>query len=124
MTELDLILTRQSTRPSVLLPFHLVWFGRLSKRQGSIAIQRRLIVKNSEKGSTLSGQTVRLTKRGQRQLEPILISKKTDAPSLFAYLLQRDGHVTDEPFYIYADTPLALSWGYSHPICDGVQLNT
>jgi hypothetical protein len=116
MTELKMTLTRQNTRPSVLLPFHLVWFGRLSKRQGSIAFQKRLIVKNTQKGSALSGQQVCLSKRGLRQLDPILISKKTDAPSLFAYLLERDGHVTSEPFYIYADTPLALYWGYSHPI--------
>jgi hypothetical protein len=39
-----IFLTRQSTRPSVLLPFHLMWFGGLSKRQGAIALQKGLIV--------------------------------------------------------------------------------
>lgn len=111
MYDQAIFLTRQSTRPSVLLPFHLMWFGRLSKKQGAIALRRKLIVPSTSKKSAINGRTVRLTNRGRRGLESILVSEESKVPRVFAHLLKEWGHVTEEPFYVYADTPLLESFG-------------
>jgi len=103
----EILLTRKSTRPSVILPFHLMWFGRLSKRQGLMALQKGLIISTLESVSMQSERMVRLTKRGRRGLDPFLISANSDAPFLFAALLQEKGYVSDDPFFVYEKLPLA-----------------
>ena len=106
-----IFLSRKSMRPSVLLLFHLMWFGRLSKRQGAIALQKGLIVAlGSSNKSSRSRRTVQLTRRGRRGLEDILVSEESNIPRVFAHLLSESGHVTEDPFYIYANTPLLESW--------------
>jgi hypothetical protein len=106
-----IFLTRKSLRPSVVLPFHLVWFGRLSKKQGTIALEKGLIVAlRSSSKSERSGRTVQMTKRGRRGIEDILGSEESNIPRVFAHLLSKSGHVTEDPFYIYANAPLLESW--------------
>ena len=110
MYDQGIFLTKRSTRASVLLPFHLVWYGRLSKKQGVVALGKRLIVPSTPKKSSISGRTVRLTNRGRRGLEDFLTSEGSNVPRVFAHLLKEWGHVTEEPFYVYADTPLIETW--------------
>jgi hypothetical protein len=105
-----IFLTRQSTRPSVLLPFHLMWFGGLSKRQGAIALQKGLIVPGLLNKSARSGRTVRLTSRGRRGLGDILVPEEPNIPRVFAQLLKEWGHVTEDHFYISEKTPLLETW--------------
>lgn len=113
MTDPIVFLTRQKTRPSVLLPFHLVWFGRLSKRQGASALRRRLIAVHGSSNPANPGRTVQLTKRGRRNVEVFLNMEDANALRVFAYLLEKFGHVTDERAYLYYKRPLKETWEYT-----------
>ncbi len=110
MSDQTIYLSRQSTRPSVLLPFHLMWYGRLSKKQGAIALQRGLIVARPSRDSALPDRIVHLTRRGRSGLKFILRSKEPNLPRVYAHLLEEWGHVTEERFYAYADTPMVEYW--------------
>ncbi|WP_037230335.1 hypothetical protein [Roseobacter sp. GAI101] len=88
MTDLILSLTRQNTRPRVLLPFHLIWFGYLSKRQGAIALRKRLIVLHRSSDPANLGRATQLTRRGRREVEVILNLEEANAPRVFAYMLE------------------------------------
>lgn len=111
MSDLKISLTRQATRPGLLLPFHLIWFGRLSKVQGKIALQKGLIVPSSPNKPACSGHAMHLTSRALRALGDIFDPQEPDTPRYFAYLLREAGLITEDPFYIYANTPLDEAWG-------------
>lgn len=110
MCDRTMFLTRQGARPAVLLPFHLAWFGGLSKRQGEIALRKGLIVPGPLNRSAPSGQRVRLSSRGRRGLEEILISDEPALPIVFAQLLKEWGLVTEDHFYLSEKTPLLEIW--------------
>ncbi|MFG6592632.1 hypothetical protein [Sulfitobacter sp. 1A12157] len=110
MTEPIILLTRQNARSSLVLPFHLVWFGRLSKRQGAIALRKRLIVLQNVSGLATPVRTAQLTRRGRREVEVLLNMESADAPRVFAYLLEKFGHVTEERAYVYNKAPMADTW--------------
>jgi hypothetical protein len=84
---------------------------QIVKKQGAIALEKGLIVAlRSSSKSERSGRTVQMTKRGRRGIEDILGSEESDIPRVFAHLLSKSGHVTEDPFYIYANAPFLESW--------------
>jgi hypothetical protein len=110
VTEPIISLTRQNARSSLVLPFHLIWFGRLSKRQGAIALRKRLIVLQGVSGLATPVRTAQLTRRGRREVAVLLNLEPADTPRVFAHLLEKFGYVTDERAYVYNKAPLAETW--------------
>lgn len=73
-------------------------------------MRKGLIVPDPSKNSIGSGRTVYLTSRARRGLDDILNFKEPNTLRFFAYLLTECGYVTEDPFYLYANTPLQRSW--------------
>ncbi len=110
MDDTYLKLGPRGMRPALLLPFHLVWFGRLSCEQGKIATRKGLISSKTPLNQQQLPKITYLTKHGKKMLRNLGTIENISTYRVYAYLIEAQGFVTEEPGYIYWKPPLSEKW--------------
>lgn len=105
-------LTARGLRANQVLPFLLIWYGWLSREQGTIAKKNKLVVVRNQSPAEASRELVHLTKKGKRMAK-IWLSKNVDYDLGYTYAtyLRAYGQVSIDPFYVYIGSPLGVKSG-------------
>lgn len=94
--------TAKALRPDHVLSFLLIWYGWLSKEQGTLALAKGLIAFEVSEPYLAMGGYALLTQRGYRKLPFRLETpKEFDMGYVYATYLREDGQLSDKPHYIY-----------------------
>jgi len=109
MSPLNGELTARGLSNDLVLPFLLIWYGWLSKEQGTIAKKRGLIIIKHKASAASDGRRAYLTKRGNRKLKTWLVDDlDRDMAYAYATYLRKYGKVGVDRWCLYAGSPLGV----------------
>lgn len=101
--------TAKALRPNHVLTFLLIWYGWLSKEQGTLALANGLITIEASKPYLALGGTARLTQKGYRKLPfKFETSEELEVGYVYATYLREYGKLSVEPHYTYQYPALGL----------------
>jgi len=101
------LLTARGLQSDRVLPFLLIWYGWLSKKQGEVAKKRGLITLKRPPTADATGERAYLTQRGKRMTRIWLCGELDENDGyVFATHLRESGKVSVESYYFYARPPL------------------